>query len=92
MHVFKLDYVSVQGRFLKLLRVKSCFGRQFRVFFAALLQVRIHAMMTSWEGFGCSEVVEADLNDSFRFSIVLEESFTFLSWFMVVFREGFGSS
>ena len=48
-------------------------------FFAALLQVRIHAMMTSWEGFGCSEVVEADLNDSFRFSIVLEESFTFLS-------------
>ena len=45
------------------------------------LQVWIHAMVTCWEGVGCSEGMEADLNDRF----------TFLSIFMLVSYEEFGS-
>ena len=39
-------------------------------------------MVTSWEDFGCSEGMEADLDDNS----------TFLGWFRLVFWEGFGSS
>ena len=61
---------------LKLIRtIVSCFQ-------AVLLEVRIHAMMTSWEDVGCSEGMEADLDDSFRF----------LSCFVLVSQEDFGCS
>ena len=51
-------------------------------FQSVLMQVRLHAMMTYWEGFGCSEVMEVDLNDSF----------TFLSRFRLLCCDEFGNS